>query len=89
MNFIDRTQFIGMFENDKMMTSIENLNCEIFSSDTNNAINSSVSTFSKKDIGNKSISKKTSQSILFRKSSLLKLYLKKKQKKLKIMIIKI
>ena len=84
MNFIDRTQFIGMFENDKMMTSIENLNCEIFSSDTNNnAINSSVSTFSKKDIGNKSISKKTSQSILFRKSSSVKTIFEKKTEKIK------
>ncbi len=83
MNFIDRTQFIGMFENDKMMTSIENLNCEIFSSDTNNAINSSVSTFSKKDFGNKSISKKTSQSILFRKSSSVKTIFEKKTEKIK------
>ena len=53
MNFIDRTQFIGNFCNDRMMNCIDELNNDLFSNNSNSnfnvnsIVNSSVSNFSK------------------------------------------
>ena len=84
MNFIDRKQFIGNFCNDRMMSSIDELNNELISNNSNSnlnvnsIVNSSVSNFSKSK--KSSFFKKTGQS-LFRKSNSVKSIYEKKIEK--------